>query len=102
MQTQQIATSASLPAINTAVIASATLNRFATIKQAAQLRPAFTEAAFRDIRFKAFDRQNSRGDVIKGNGSGQAGCWIEVGGKVLLDLEAFDRWLESQRAGRQK
>lgn len=101
MQTAAIQTSASMPAIH-AASAPAAPARFATIKQAAQHRPAFTEAAFRDIRFKAFDRKNSRGDVIKGNGSGEAGCWIEVGGKILLDLDRFDAWLESQRAGSQK
>ena len=87
MQTQQISTSASVPAVH-AAIAPATA-RFATVKQAAQLR---------DIRFKAFDRMNSRGEVIKGNGSGEFGCWIEVGGKVLLDLPKIDAWLESHKA----
>ena len=98
MQTHQ-ATSASVPAIHAALAAPAASNRFATIKQAAQVRPAFTEAAFRDIRFKAFDRKNSRGEVIEGNGSGEAGVWIEVGGKVLVDLPAFDRWIESHKIG---
>jgi hypothetical protein len=98
MQTQQISTSASTPIIHATLAAPAISIRFATIKQAAQLRPVFTEAAFRDIRFKAFDRKNSRGEVIKGNGSGEFGCWIEVGGKVLLDLPKFDAWLESQKA----
>lgn len=96
MQTAVIQTSASVPAIHAATAPAAPV-RFATIKQAAQLRPAFTEAAFRDIRFKAFDRKNSRGEVIKGNGSGEFGCWLEVGGKVLLDLEHFDAWLESHK-----
>ena len=98
MQTQQIATSASVSTIHAALAATATSLRFATIKQAAIVRPVFTEAAYRDIRFKAFDRVNSRGEVIKGNGSGEFGCWIEVGGKVLLDLPKFDAWLESQKA----
>ena len=98
MQTQQIATAASVPTIHAALAATATSLRFATIKQAAIVRPVFTEAAFRDIRFKAFDRKNSRGEVIKGNGSGEFGCWIEVGGKVLVDLPRFDAWLESQKA----
>lgn len=97
MQTQQIATAVSIPAIHSALAAPATSVRFATIKQAAVVRPVFTEAAFRDIRFKAFDRKNSRGEVIKGNGSGEFGCWIEVGGKVLLDLPRFDAWLESHK-----
>ncbi len=85
-------TSAAHAAIDPAVPA-----RFATIKQAAIVRPVFTEAAYRDIRFKAFDRVNSRGEVIKGNGSGEFGCWIEIGGKVLLDLPRFDAWLESHK-----
>lgn len=97
MQTAAIQAAASVPA-NHAATALPVPIRFVTIKQAAQLRPAFTEAAFRDIRFKAFDRENSRGERIKGNGSGECGCWIEVGGKVLLDLPRFDAWLESQKA----
>jgi hypothetical protein len=91
-------TPATALAIPPAMATPATPVRFATIKQAAIVRPVFTEAAFRDIRFKAFDRKNSRGEVIKGNGSGEFGCWIEVGGKVLLDLPKFDSWLESQKA----
>ena len=97
MRLQTTETSASVPTIHAAIAPTASV-RFATIKQAAQLRPAFTEAAFRDIRFKSFDRRNSRGEVIKGNGSGEFGCWIEVGGKVLLDLPRFDAWLEAQKA----
>lgn len=77
-----------LPALVAAV-------RFATITQAAKLRPAFSAAALRDLRFKAADRMNSRGDLIEGNGS--ANCWLTVGRKVLLDLEAFDQWLLSHR-----
>lgn len=87
-----------MPALHAALAAPETSIRFVTIKQAAIVRPVFTEAAYRDIRFKAFDRKNSRGEVIKGNGSGEFGCWIEVGGKVLLDVPKLDAWLESQKA----
>ena len=73
--------------------------RFATINQAAGLRPAFTPAALRDLKFKAHDRQNSRGETIKGNGTGPAGIWIQIGAKVLIDLDALDRWIESHRLG---
>ncbi len=75
-------------------------NRLATIKQAAQLRPVFSEASFRDLKFKAHDRKNSRGETIKGNGTGPAGVWVQVGRKVLVDLSAFDCWLDSHRIGR--
>ncbi len=71
--------------------------RFATIEQAAETRPAFTRAAFRDLKFRAHDRTNSRGEIIKGNGTGAAGVWIQIGRKVLIDLDAFDRWIESHR-----
>lgn len=74
-------------------------NRFVTVNQAAELRPAFTSAALRDLKFKAHDRKNSRGETIKGNGTGPAGVWIQLGAKVLMDLDAFDRWIESHRLG---
>jgi hypothetical protein len=74
-----------------------TPSRYATIEQAAAARPAFTPAALRDLKFKAFDRHNSRGEIIKGNGTGAAGAWLQVGRKVLIDLDAFDRWLEGHR-----
>jgi len=73
------------------------VNRFATIEQAALLRPAFTAAALRDIRFKSADRLNSRGETIPGNGSAAAGVWVSLGRKVLIDLDALDRWIESHK-----
>lgn len=71
-------------------------DRYLTIAQCASARP-FTEGALRDLKFKAHDRKNSRGEVIKGNGTGPAGVWIQIGAKVLIDLEAFDAWLGSHR-----
>jgi hypothetical protein len=79
--------------------APAAVNRYATIEQAAQRRPAFTPPALRDIRFKSADRINSRGEIIKGNGSAAAGVWVSIGRKVLIDLDAFDRWIESHKTG---
>jgi hypothetical protein len=72
-------------------------NRFLTLVQLAQARPAFSLAAYRDMRFKAFDRKNSRGEIIPGNGSGPAGVWVKKGAKVLADLSAFDPYIESFR-----
>ncbi len=83
-------------------VACAAQSRYVTIDQASQLRPAFTGPAFRDLRFKAFDRQNSRGDTIKGNGTGAAGVWVQIGTKVLIDLDAFDAWVASHRVRRQE
>lgn len=86
------------PAISP-VMATPAAVRYATINQAAELRPAFTHAAFRDLKFKAHDRKNSRGETIKGNGTGPAGVWVQIGAKVLVDLYAFDRWVDAHRMG---
>ena len=83
-------------------IAGAIYPRFATIDQAAQCRPAFTPAALRDLKFRAFDRQNSRGEIIKGNGTGAAGVWIQIGRKVLVDLDALDHWIDGHRSMEKK
>lgn len=77
-------------------MATPVASRFVTINECAQLRP-FTSAAMRDLKFKAYDRENSRGETIRGNGTGAAGVWVQIGAKVLVDLDAFDRWIESHR-----
>lgn len=77
--------------------ASAANPRFLTIQQTAKARPAFSPASLRDIRFKGADRMNSRGERISGNGAAAAGVFIQVGRKVLVDLDAFDRWVLSHR-----
>lgn len=99
MQSQQIAPPVALLAIPPMMETPAAV-RYVTINQAAELRPAFTPASFRDLKFKAHDRKNSRGETIKGNGTGAAGVWVQIGAKVLVDLQAFDRWIESHRMGR--
>lgn len=88
-------TSATVPAIPP-TMAAPVARRFLTIAECANLRP-FSVAALRDLKFKAHDRKNSRGEAIMGNGTGPAGVWLQVGAKVLIDLDAFDRWLESHR-----
>lgn len=70
--------------------------RLATINQAAEQYP-FSPAALRDLKFRAHDRQNSRGEIIKGNGTGAAGVWLQIGRKVLVDLDNLDAWLDSHR-----
>ena len=70
--------------------------RLATIEQTAKLYP-FTAAALRDLVFRANDRQNSRGQLIKGNGLAKAGAVVRIGRKVLIDLDGFERWIDSHR-----
>lgn len=71
--------------------------RVATVAQVATAYPVFTPSALRDLIFKATDRFNSRGDRIKGNGLADAGAIIRIGRKILIDLDAFEAWLD-QRA----
>ncbi|WP_287366323.1 hypothetical protein [Thauera sp.] len=70
--------------------------RVATVAQVANLYPVFTQAALRDLIFKASDRFNSRGDRIAGNGLAEAGAIIRIGRKVLFDLDAFEAWIDSR------
>ncbi|MDP2825131.1 MAG: hypothetical protein Q8O52_20925 [Sulfuritalea sp.] len=97
MQTPQATTSESPASMGAhhAAMAKPT-DRYLTIPQCAGVRP-FTAAALRDMKFKAHDRKNSRGEVIAGNGTGPAGVWIQIGSKVLIDLDAFDAWIGSHR-----
>jgi hypothetical protein len=57
-----------------------------------------TESFLRHVIFDAKDRVGSGGTVIPGNGL--AGAIIRVGRRVLIDLDAFDCWVESHREGR--
>ena len=70
--------------------------RVATVAQLAAAYPVFTQAALRDLIFKSADRFNSRGDRIPGNGLAEAGAILRVGRKVLIDLDAFESWLDSR------
>lgn len=72
-----------------------TLPRLATIERAAAAFPELdlTPAAIRAQVFKADDRLNSRGEKIHGNGLAQSGAIIRRGRKVLIDLDAYGRWL---------
>lgn len=97
MQTQAASTPAATSA--PASLAVPERRRFVTINECAIIRP-FSAQALRDMKFKAFDRRNSRGEVIPGNGTGPAGVWAQIGAKVLVDLDALDRWIESRKVTR--
>lgn len=59
--------------------------RFLTIRQTAQAYPAMTESALRWLRFN-------------GGTNGFNRCVLAVGRKLLIDADAFERWLEEHRA----
>lgn len=53
--------------------------------------------ALRHLIFNSQERLNSKGEVIPGNGLDQS--IMRIGRKVLIDLDAFDAWLETHRCG---
>ncbi|AUN96404.1 hypothetical protein C0099_08565 [Pseudazoarcus pumilus] len=67
----------------------------ATVAQVAEAYPVFSQAALRDLIFKSADRFNSKGDRIPGNGLAEAGAIKRIGRKVLIDLDAFEAWIDS-------
>jgi len=66
-----------------------------TVKQFATRNEAFTEAAMRNMIFKADERRASNG-VIPGNGLIECGAIIRLGRKVLIDELAFFNWIKTQ------
>lgn len=57
-----------------------------TFRQAAERYPAFTVSALRWLRFNS-------------DTNGFDACVIKIGRRVLLDTEAFERWVLSHKAG---
>ena len=56
-----------------------------------------TESFLRHAIFNSKDRTGSGGTIIPGNGLAPA--IVRLGRRVLIDLDAFDDWLESHREG---
>ena len=74
-----------------------------TIRQFTQRHTAFTEPGIRNLVLNAEERLNSRGESIPGNGLAEAGAIVRVGRRVLIDEQAFFRWiarLNQRPAGR--
>ncbi len=67
-----------------------------TVRQFAGRNPAFTEAAIRNLVFKADSRHSTRGE-IPGNGLIEAGAIVRIGRKVLIDEDAFFAWVDTQK-----
>jgi len=82
--------------VNNAKNANAAI-RLATVEQIVECGeyPWLTQGALRHLIFAAKPRINSRGDEIPGNGLYTA--IIRLGGKLLIDLDRFDLWLEAHR-----
>lgn len=63
------------------------------VAQFSERHPAFPPSAMRCHILNAEDRVNSRGERIPGNGLADAGAIIRVGRRVLIDEQAFFRWI---------
>lgn len=68
-----------------------------TVEQFAERRPAWTEAALRNMILNSADRMSSRGDRIPGNGLAEAGAIVRVGRRVLIDECRFFYWIAQQQ-----
>lgn len=67
-----------------------------TVRQFAQVEPAWTELAIRNLVFKAQPRKSTKGE-IPGNGLLEAGAIVRRGRKVLIHRQRFLAWMEGAR-----
>lgn len=74
---------------------SAQTQTWFTVKQLAEVEPAFSQASLRNLIFKASPRYSTKGE-IPGNGLIEAGAIKRVGGKVLIHHARFLAWIEQQ------
>lgn len=81
---------------DTAVVDSAPRELF-NVEQFSERRPAWTQAALRNLILNSADRLNSRGERIPGNGLAEAGAIVRIGRRVLIDEAAFFRWIAEQQ-----
>ena len=85
----------SIPVDKDILVTSQESSRLYTVEQFAQRQPGFTEAALRNLIFKADARHSSKG-LIAGNGLIERGAIIRLGRKVLIDETKFLNWVLSQ------
>ena len=67
-----------------------------TVEQFSNDNPAFTQAAIRNLIFKAEPRRTTKG-VIPGNGLIECGAIKRIGRKVLIDEAQFYEWVDLQQ-----
>jgi hypothetical protein len=77
--------------------ATNTLPRLSTIKNLPSCFPllGLTTAAIQGQIFKAYDRYDSKGRKISGNGLAETGAIIRLGRRVIIDVERYGEWLAS-------
>ncbi len=62
------------------------MSQILTVRQVTEHYPAFTENA---LRWRLFNKEKN----------GLVSAVLKVGGRVYIDTDKFDRWLDSQRCG---
>lgn len=70
------------------------------VDQFSERRPAWTPASLRNLILNSADRVGLRGQRIAGNGLAEAGAIVRVGRRVLIDEQAFFRWIAEQQKRR--
>jgi hypothetical protein len=76
--------------------------RLFTLPNFAERHASFiTLAALTNQVFKAKARQSTKGE-IPGNGMEEAGAVVRLAGRVLIDEDAYFRWVDAQQARGQK
>lgn len=58
-----------------------------------------TDSSFRNLIFHAKPRHSTKGEV-PGNGMLEFGVIIRIGRKILIDEDAYFRWLDAQQESR--
>lgn len=74
---------------------------FTLVKFAERHSSFITLAAITNQVFKARARQSTKGE-IPGNGMEEAGAVVRLAGRVLIDEDAYFRWVDSQQVRGQK
>jgi len=76
--------------------------RLFTLAKFAERHSSFlTLASLTNAVFKARARQSTKGE-IPGNGMEEAGAVVRLAGRVLIDEDAYFRWVDSQQSRGQK
>ncbi len=74
-----------------------TAPRLHTVAQFADRFNAWSQPSIRNLILNSADRISSRGERVSGNGLASSGAIVRVGRRVLIDEQAFFRWIAAQQ-----
>lgn len=102
MHTQAVYQTAEIGLPLAATLTEPPPRRIFTLKAFAERHRTFlTLPALTNQVFKAKSRKSTKGD-IPGNGLEEAGAIVRLAGRVLIDEDAYFRWIDAQQKGGQK